>query len=93
MFRHLFASLRHLVRDPWTKPSREIAAHLDGTGTGFEFDDLDACARLPWQREIYARISEIDEAYRDAEYDWGTSNPAARPALQALREELERRGL
>jgi hypothetical protein len=88
----LFASLRLLFHDPWVKPSREIAAHLDGTGSGFELDDLNARARLPWHREVCDRIDEIDLAYRDAEHGWGTTNPAARPALLVLQEDLEKQG-
>lgn len=75
------------------KPSEQIRSHLQGTGTGFELDDLMTRRIGGIYEEISSRLEAIHQRYRTSEYPIGTSNPASFASLEELAVELQQQGL
>lgn len=67
---------------------------VEGTGTGFEVDDLMSWSPTPEQEEKAIRpLLDIHERYRSEEYPIGTSNPSSFDEIRALAERLRVEGL
>ncbi|MES2857297.1 MAG: hypothetical protein V4692_15615 [Bdellovibrionota bacterium] len=82
-----------VFNNPWRKPSRAIFDHVDGTGNGFELDDLltikaddDLSAH---EKIVIEQITAIHAEFRTDAYPVGTSNPASFDKLRRLAEKLE----
>jgi len=74
--------------------SEALMHHVDGTGTGYEIDDLMHWSPTPEQEEkAIAALLDISERYGTAEYPIGISNPASFAELRALAERLREQGL
>lgn len=74
--------------------SEAIMHHVEGTGTGFEVDDLMSWSPTPEQQEkAVAPLLDIHERYRSDEYPVGTTNPASFAELRDLAERLAAEGL
>lgn len=74
--------------------SEALLHHVEGTGTGYEVDDLMSWSPTPEQKEKAIRpLLDIHERYRSAEYPIGTSNPASFEEIRALAERLRAQGL
>jgi hypothetical protein len=74
--------------------SEALLHHVEGTGTGYEIDDLMTWSPTPEQEEkAVAPLLDIHERYRSAEYPIGTSNPASFDEIRALAERLRAQGL
>ena len=74
--------------------SEALIHHVEGTGTGFEVDDLMTWSPTPEQEEKAIRpLLDIHERYRSDEYAIGTSNPASFAEIRALAERLRSEGL
>ena len=63
--------------------------HVDGTGSGFELDDIlsQGC-----DDELRASILSIHNEYKNGEYPIGTSNPSSFDRLRALSNKLAKVG-
>ena len=74
--------------------SEALIHHIEGTGTGFEVDDLMSWSPTPEQDEkAIAPLLRIHEQYRSIEYPIGISNPASFAEIRALAERLRSEGL
>lgn len=74
--------------------SEALIHHVEGTGTGFEVDDLMTWSPTPEQEEkAIAPLLDIHERYRSDSYPIGTSNPASFAEIRALAERLKAEGL
>jgi len=74
--------------------SEALMRHVDGTGTGYELDDLMSRSPTPEQeKEAIAPLLDIHERYRSDEYPIGVSNPACFSEIRALAERLRAQGL
>ena len=73
------------------KPSEYIRRHLDGTGSGFDLDDLVTIGR-PDLEGVAQEVIAISSRYRTAEYPVGIANPEAEDDLRALADRLEAEG-
>jgi thiamine biosynthesis lipoprotein ApbE len=73
------------------RPSELIRHHLNGTGSGFELDDLISWGR-PEYEEAANEIAAIANRYRTEDWSIGIANPDARDDLRALAERLEAQG-
>jgi len=73
------------------KPSEFIRRHLDGSGSGFELDDLVSLGR-PELEDVAQEVIAIASRHRTPEYPVGIANPNAEPELLALAERLEAEG-
>lgn len=74
--------------------SEALLHHVEGTGTGFEVDDL--ISRSPTSEQVEEAIApllDINERYRSDEYAIGVSNPASFAEIRALAERLRSQGL
>lgn len=76
-------------------PASEALLHyVDGTGTGWEIDDLMTWSPTPEQEEkAIGPLLDIHEQYRSDEYPIGISNPASFAEIRALAERLRAEGL
>ena len=73
--------------------SEALIHHVEGTGTGFEVDDLISWSPTPEQEEKVIRpLLDINERYRSAEYRIGVSNPASFDEIRILAERLRSQG-
>lgn len=81
-----------LIGQTMEKPSELIRRHIDGSGSGFELDDL----MSRWTGAVYDQTVEklvsIHRRFRTEKYPIGTSNPASFDELCGLAAELEARG-
>jgi hypothetical protein len=69
--------------------SEALMRHVEGTGTGFEVDDLMTWSPTPEQEEKAIRpLLDIHERYRSREYSIGISNPASFAEIKALAKRL-----
>ena len=69
--------------------SEALLRHVDGTGTGYEIDDLMSWSPTREQEEkAITPLLDIHERYRSAEYPIGISNPASFDEIRALAERL-----
>ena len=74
--------------------SEALMHHVDGTGTGFEVDDLMSWSPTPEQEEKAIRpLLDIHERYSSDEYPIGISNPASFAEIRILAERLRTEGL
>ena len=74
--------------------SEALRHHIEGTGTGFEVDDLMSWSPTTEQEEkAIAPLLDIHERYRSDDYAIGTSNPASFAEIRALAEHLKAEGL
>lgn len=74
--------------------SQALMHHVEGTGSGFEIDDLMSWSPTAEQEEKTLRpLLRISEQYRSDEYPIGLSNPASFPEIRALAERLRAEGL
>jgi len=74
--------------------SEALFHHVEGTGTGYEIDDLMSWSPTPEQEEkAITPLLEIHERHRSAEYPIGISNPASFEEIRALAEGLRAEGL
>jgi hypothetical protein len=73
------------------KPSEFIRRHLDGTGSGYDLDDLVTLGRSDLE-DVAQEVVAISMRHRTLEYPIGISNPASEPELRALAERLEAEG-
>jgi len=74
--------------------SEALMRHVDGSGAGYELDDLLSWSPTPEQEEkAVAPLLEIHERYRSAEYPIGVTNPASFDEIRALAERLRAQGL
>jgi hypothetical protein len=74
--------------------SEALIHHIDGTGTGFEVDDLISWSPTPKQEEEAIKpLLDISERYRSDAYPIGVSNPASFNEIRALAERLRSQGL
>lgn len=74
--------------------SEALIRHIEGTGTGYEVDDLMTWSPTPEQVEkAIGPLLEIDARYRSAEYPIGIGNPASFAEIRALAERLRAEGL
>jgi len=74
--------------------SQAILRHLDGTGTGFEIDDLMSWSPTEAQQaKAIEPLMQIAMRYRTDAYPVGISNPAADADLRSLAAALAREGL
>ena len=77
-----------------TPASEALLHYVEGTGTGYEIDDLMTWSPTPEQEEkAVAPLLDIHERYRSVEYPIGTSNPASFDEIRALAERLCAQGL
>jgi hypothetical protein len=60
----------------------KIVRHTNGTGTGFEIDDLLSDGSCP--QDTIDKILFIEEKYRNDDYPIGISNPASFQELLEL---------
>ena len=85
--------LSGLVKDR-RKPSEYLRRHLDGTGDGYELDDLASlhAGELGWE-DVIKRLVEINKRHSQAgEAPLGIYKNEARGDLRTLAEELEGQG-
>lgn len=75
------------------KPSEQIKAHIRGTGSGYDLDDLLTRNTGGVYETISDRIREIHLKFRTREFPIGISNPMSFTELEALAAELEESGL
>jgi hypothetical protein len=74
--------------------STALFHHVDGTGNGWELDDL-----LHWsptteqEKKAIGPLLDISKRYTNNEYPIGISNPASFAELRALAERLQAEGL
>jgi hypothetical protein len=81
--------LSSLIKDR-TKPSEYIRRHLDGTGSGFELDDLTSWHdRDPAWQDVIDRLMEINRRHGSP---LGVYKDEARQELLQLAVELEAQG-
>ena len=74
--------------------SDALLHHIDGTGSGYEVDDLMSWSPTPEQQEkAIEPLLDIHERYRSAEYPIGISNPASFEEIRELAERLRAHGL
>lgn len=74
--------------------SETLLHHIDGTGTGFEVDDLMSWSPTAEQEETaIAPLLNIHHRHRSDEYPIGTQNPASLAEIRALAEHLRAKGL
>ena len=74
--------------------SEAILHHVEGTGSGYEVDDLMSWSPTPEQEEkAITPLLDIHERYRSAEYPIGISNPASFDKIRALAERLRAQSL
>ena len=74
--------------------SEALFHHVEGTGTGYEIDDLMSWSLTPEQEESAIKpLLDIHERHHSAEYSIGISNPASFEEIRALAERLRARGL
>ena len=74
--------------------SEALLHHVEGTGTGYEIDDLMSWSPTPEQEEkAITPLLDIHERYRSAEYPIGISNPTSFDEIRALAERLRAQGL
>jgi hypothetical protein len=74
--------------------SEALMHHVEGTGSGFEVDDLMSWSPTSEQEEKAIRpLLRISEQYRSDEYPIGISNPASFTEIRALAERLRADGL
>jgi len=74
--------------------SEALIHHIEGTGTGFEVDDLMSWSPTREQEEKALKpLPDIHERYRSVEYPIGISNPASFEEIRALAEQLRSQGL
>jgi hypothetical protein len=74
--------------------SEALLHHVNGTGTGYEVDDLLTWSPTPEQEEkAIGPLLEINERYRSDAYPIGVGNPAADEEIRALAERLRAEGL
>lgn len=74
--------------------SEALIRHVEGTGTGWEVDDLMSWSPTPEQQEkAIAALLDIHERYRSHKYPVGISNPASFSEIRALAERLRAEGL
>jgi hypothetical protein len=74
--------------------SEALFRHVDGTGTGYEADDLMSWSPTPEQEaNAIGPLLDIHERYRSAEYPIGISNPASFEEIRALAQRLRAQGL
>ena len=77
-----------------TKPSEYIRRHLDGTGNGYELDDLVSWhARDPEWQDVIERILDINRRHSlPGEPPLGVYKDSANDELRQLALELEAQG-
>ncbi len=76
------------------KPSDALLRYVEGTGGGYELDDLvHASNSEETEREAIEPLLEISRRYSTREYLIGISNPASFPEIRALAECLQSKGL
>jgi len=74
--------------------SEALIRHVEGTGTGYEIDDLMSWSPTPEQEEkAVAPLLDIHERYCSDEYPIGVTNPASFSEIRALAERLRAQGL
>jgi hypothetical protein len=73
------------------KASEFIRRHLNGTGSGFDLDDLVSLGRADLE-DVAQEVVAISSRYRTPEYPVGISNPDADAELRAVAERLEVEG-
>jgi hypothetical protein len=74
--------------------SEALLHHVNGTGTGYEVDDLMSWSPTPEQEEKAIKpLLEISDRYRCDRYPIGDANPAAFGEIRALAERLRAQGL
>jgi len=73
--------------------SEALTHHIEGTGTGWEIDDLMSWTpnREEDKRAIDALL-DIHERYRCEEYPIGVTNPASIPEMRELADRLRAEG-
>jgi hypothetical protein len=77
-----------------TPASEARLRHVDGTGTGWEIDDLMSWSpTLEQEEKAIGPLLDIHERYRSHEHPIGTSNPASFAEIRALAERLRSEGL
>ena len=74
------------------KPSEMIRSHINGTGTGFDLDDLMTRDTGGIYDEIMERLVDIHRRFRTPNHRIGTSNPDSFGELENLARELDDRG-
>ena len=83
-----------LGKDDPMPASEALFRHVEGTGTGYEIDDLMTWSPTPEQQaQAVTALFDIHERYCSAEYPIGISNPAAFEEIRALAERLRAQGL
>ena len=74
--------------------SEALMRHIEGTGTGWEIDDLMSWSPTAEQEEkAIGPLLDIAIRYRSEEYPIGFSNPASFAEIRALAERLRAEGL
>jgi len=74
--------------------SEALLHHVEGTGTGFEIDDLMTWSPTPDQEaKAVQPLLVIHEKYRSDEYPIGLNNPASFAEIRGLAERLRVEGL
>ena len=74
--------------------SEALLHHVEGTGTGYEIDDLMSWSPTPQQEaKAIAPLLDIHERYRSTEYPIGVRNPASFDEIRTLAERLREQGL
>ena len=74
-------------------PSTALFHHVDGSGSGYELDDLMSLSPTAQHGKVIRPLLAIHDRYRCAEYPSGTNNPASFHDIRALAEKLEGNGL
>ena len=83
-----------LGRDNPMPASEALLHHVEGTGRGYEIDDLMSWSPTPEQEEkAITPLLDIHRRYRSPKYPIGTSNPASFAEIRALAERLRAEGL
>lgn len=74
--------------------SAALFHHVEGTGTGYEIDDLMSWSPTPAQEEkVITPLLDIHNRHRSAEYPIGINNPASFEEIRALADCLRAQGL
>ncbi len=81
-------------RDNPMAASEAFLHHVDGTGNGWELDDLLHWSPTPEQEEkAIGPLLDISRRYSSNEYPIGISNPASFAEIRALADRLRAEGL
>lgn len=77
--------LRRLINSTYPSLQEAIDRHIQGTGTGFEIDDIISSGHYP--AEVVDRILNLSHKYRTNEYPVGISNPECFDELSLIARE------